>query len=145
VSVDVTVEEEIARPPEEVARFAMDPGNDMRWIAALTSVRALGDGPVGPGTRVERTASFLGRRMEYVLEIVELEPERRLAMRSVRAPFPMTVEYEFDPAAVGALARIRTTGEPGRFYATAGPLLGAMVRRGVRRDLRKLKRVLEAT
>jgi hypothetical protein len=102
VSVDVTVEEEIARPREEVARFAMDPGNDMRWIAALTSVRTLGDGPVGPGTRVERTASFLGRRM-------------------------------------------RNTGEPGRFYATAGPLLRAMVRRGVRRDLRKLKRVLEAT
>ncbi|HEX8066486.1 MAG TPA: SRPBCC family protein [Thermoleophilaceae bacterium] len=143
MSVDVTVETRVARDRGEVAAFAMDPANDRRWIGALTSVRTLTDGPVGPGTRVERVASFLGRRMEYVNEVVEHEPPARLTMRSVKAPFPMTVEYEFEPAAGGTLARIRARGEPGRFYVLAGPLLAAMVRRGIRRDLAALKAALE--
>jgi uncharacterized protein YndB with AHSA1/START domain len=145
VSVDVTVEQRIARDRDEVAAFAMDPANDRRWIGALTQVTKLTDGPVGPGTRVERVASFLGREMRYVNEIVDYEPPQRLAMRSVQAPFPMTVDYEFDRVSNGeTLARIRTTGDTGRFYALAGPLLSMMVRRGVRRDLAALKRIMEA-
>ena len=144
MSVDVTVEQRIARPREEVAAYAMDPANDASWIGALSSVRTLTDGPVRPGTQVERVAHFLGRRMEYVNEITELEPGRRLAMRSVRAPFPLTVTYEFDDAGDGAtVARIRTGGETGGYYRLAGPLLSAMVRRGVARDLRALRRRLE--
>jgi uncharacterized membrane protein len=144
MSVDVTVEQPIARDREAVARFAMDPANDTRWIGALKSVRVLTDGPIAPGTQVERVAGFLGRRIEYVNEITELEPGRRLAMRSVRAPFPMTVEYAFDDAGDGTtLARIRAGGEAGRYYALAGPLLAVMVRRGIARDLKALKRALD--
>jgi Polyketide cyclase / dehydrase and lipid transport len=144
MAVDVTVEQPIARPREEVAGFAMDPRNDRRWIGALTEVRTLTDGPVRPGTQVQRVARFLGRRIEYVNEITELEPGRRLAMRSVKAPFPLRVTYEFEDApGGGSLARIRTGGETGRYFAFAGPLLSAMVKRGVARDLRALKGELE--
>jgi hypothetical protein len=144
MAVDVTVEQPIARPREEVAGFAMDPRNDRRWIGALSEVRTLTDGPVRRGTQVQRVARFLGRRIEYVNEITELEPGRRLAMRSVKAPFPLRVTYEFEDApGGGSLARIRTGGETGRYYALAGPLLSAMVKRGVARDLRALKQALE--
>jgi hypothetical protein len=145
MGVDVTVEQRIARERREVAAFAMDPANDRRWIGALKSVRTLGDGAVEEGTRVERVASFLGRDMRYVNEIVAYEPPQRLAMRSVEAPFPMTVDYEFDAPAPGeTVARIHTTGDAGRFYALAGPLLAAMVRRGVSRDLANLKELMES-
>ena len=143
MSVDVTVEREIARERPAVAGFVMDPANDTRWIKALDSVRTLGDGPVGPGTRVERIASFLGRRIEYVNEIVELVPGERLVMRSVKAPFPMEVRYELDEAGDGTRMRIRVTGDASGFYRVAGPLLGAAVRRGIERDLDELKKVLE--
>ena len=143
MSVDVTVEREIARERPTVAGFVMDPANDTRWIKALDSVRTLGDGPVGPGTRVERIASFLGRRIEYVNEIVELVPGERLVMRSVKAPFPMEVRYELDEAGDGTRMRIRATGDASGFYRVAGPLLGAAVRRGIERDLDELKKVLE--
>jgi hypothetical protein len=155
MSVDVTVEQRIERPRDEVARFAMDPANDTRWILALDSARVLpdpertgaegdGSGGVGVGTRVERLASFLGRRIEYVNEIEAYDPPRRLAMRSVKAPFPMTVVYEFEEAGEGAtLARIRAGGDAGGFYSVAGPLLNQMVRRGIRRDLEALKELME--
>jgi hypothetical protein len=171
MSVDVTVEQRIERPRDEVARFAMDPANDTRWILALDSARVLPAGPggsgpggsgpgggapggrgpgddgpddVGPGTRVERIAGFLGRRIEYVNEIEEYDPPRRLAMRSVKAPFPMTVVYEFEEAGDGAtLARIRAGGDTRGFYSVAGPLLNQMVKRGISRDLEALKDLME--
>jgi Polyketide cyclase / dehydrase and lipid transport len=155
VAVDVTVEQRIERPRDEVARFAMDPANDTRWILALDSARVLPGGPggglrgdgadeVGPGTRVERIAGFLGRRIEYVNEIEEYDPPRRLSMRSVKAPFPMTVVYEFEEAGEGAtLARIRAGGDPRGFYSVAGPLLNQMVKRGISRDLEALKDLME--
>jgi uncharacterized membrane protein len=144
MSVDVIVETAIGRPREQVARFAMDPANDTRWISALDSARTLTDGPFGEGTRVERVASFLGKRIEYVNEVVEHEPGRRLVMRSVKAPFPMTVTYEFEDAPAGTLARIRAEGDASGFYAVGGPLLARMVRRGIRKDLELLKSLLEA-
>jgi hypothetical protein len=141
---DVTVETTIARRREDVARFASDPANDTAWIGALTEATLLTEPPVGVGSRVERVASFLGRRIEYVNEIVELEPGRRLAMRSVKAPFPMTVVYEWEDAGAGTRMRIRAGGDAGGFYRVAGPLLSRAVRRGIERDLRKLKELLES-
>jgi hypothetical protein len=118
----------------------MDPANDTEWIGALNSVRKLTDGVVGPGTRVERIAKFLGKEIRYVNEIDSLEPGRRLSMHSVEAPFPMTVVYEFEPAGSGTLARIRAGGDAGGYYRVAGPLLSAMVKRGISRDLKQLER-----
>jgi hypothetical protein len=143
--VDVIVEQRIGRPREEVAAFAMDPANDARWILALDDVNVLGGGPVGVGTRVQRIAKFLGRTIEYVNEIDEYDPPTRLSMHSVKAPFPMTVVYEFEPGgASDTLARIRAGGDAKGFYNVAGPLLSRMVNRGIERDLKELKRLLEA-
>jgi hypothetical protein len=144
MSVDVTVETQVARPRSEVAAFACDPANDTRWITALSSVRTLTDGPFATGTRVERVASFLGKRIEYVNEVVGYEPGARLDMRSVKAPFPMRVTYEFLDAQDGSVMRIHAEGDADGFYRLAGPLLAAAVRRGIAKDLATLRRELES-
>ncbi len=136
---DVTAEIHVERPREEVARYAMDWRNDTEWIGALSRVELVSEEPL----QVRRVAGFLGKRIEYVNEVVELVPARRLAMRSVKAPFPMTVVYEFEDAGDGTLMRIRTSGDATGFYRVAGPLLARAVRRGVESDLARLKRRLE--
>ena len=79
MSTEVQVETTIRRPRDEVARYAMDPANDRSWIGALTDVEVLTDGPFGAGTQVRRVAQFLGKRIEYVNEVVEHAPPERLA------------------------------------------------------------------
>jgi uncharacterized membrane protein len=143
MSTDVQVETVIRRPREEVASYATDWRNDLTWIRALSEVRQVTDGPFGVGSRVERVASFLGKRVEYVNEIVEQVPGERLVMRSVKAPFPMTVAYEFEDADGATRMRIRTQGDASGFYRLAAPLMSAAVRRGVAGDLAKLKAILE--
>ncbi len=136
---DVTAEIQVERPREEVARYAMDWRNDTEWIGALSRVELVSEEPL----QVRRVAGFLGKRIEYVNEVVELVPARRLAMRSVKAPFPMTVVYEFEDAGEGSLMRIRAGGDATGFYRVAGPLLDRAVKRGIEGDLARLKRRLE--
>jgi uncharacterized protein YndB with AHSA1/START domain len=144
MSTHVEAETTIRQDREKVAAYAMDPRNDRSWIGGLTDVNVLTDGPVGNGTQVERVAQFLGRRIEYVNEIVEHVPPERLVMRSVKAPFPMTVSYEFLPVDGGTRVRIRVEGDAGGFYRLAGPLLSRSVKRSVSGDLARLKGVLES-
>jgi uncharacterized membrane protein len=143
MSTHVVVETTIARPREEVARYVVDWRNDPAWIRALSESELVTDPPLGVGSRVRRVASFLGKRLEYVNEVVEYEPGRRLAMRSVQAPFPMTVVYEFDDAGAGTLMRIRADGDASGFYRLASPLLTRAVRRAIAGDLEKLRETLD--
>ncbi|HSJ73218.1 MAG TPA: SRPBCC family protein [Miltoncostaeaceae bacterium] len=143
MALDVEAEVLIDRPRGEVAAVATDPANDARWIGGVERARALGHGPVAPGSQVERTARFLGRRIDYVTEVVELEPGALLRMRSVRGPFPMDVTYAFADAGPGTRAAIRVRGEARGAFRLAGPLLGPIVRRSVAADLRRLKALVE--
>jgi uncharacterized membrane protein len=142
MAIDTRAVIDIARPRELVAAYLRDPGNDPRWIGGLRSARLVTEPPVGVGSRVERVASFLGR-IEYVNEITELT-RTRLAMRSVRSPFPMRVTYGFDDAGNDATkVSVRVEGDASRLYRLADPLMALMVHRSVQRDLRTLKRLLE--
>ena len=143
MGIDITGEVTIERPREAVAAFAMDSANDPAWIGGVVESKALTDGPFGKGSKVGRTAKFLGRRMEYTTEVVEYEPPALVAMRA-ESPFPMTIRYEFVERAGRTLARIRVTGEGSGFYNLAAPLLAMMVKRNVSRDLRTLKQLLES-
>jgi uncharacterized membrane protein len=139
----VTVEVAIDRPRPEVARYATDWRNDAEWIGALSEASLVTGPPFGVGSRVARVASFLGRRIEYVNEVVRHEPDERLVMRSVKAPFPMTVTYEFEDADGGTLMRIRAEGDASGFYRLAGPVLSRAVKRSIAGDLARLKQALE--
>lgn len=134
---------EIARPAAEVARFMFDWRNDPAWIGGISEARLLGDGDLGVGSQVERVASFLGRRIEYVLEVDEYAPGARLSMHSVRGPFPMAVAYEVDGGDEAATARVRVGGDASGFYRVARPLLDRQAARSIAGDLRRLKRILE--
>ncbi|HXG35823.1 MAG TPA: SRPBCC family protein [Dehalococcoidia bacterium] len=142
--MEATAEIIINRPLAEVAAFVMDPANDLSWIGGVKEVQILTSLPLQAGTRVRRVAAFLGRRIEYVNEVVSYDPPRRLEMRSVQGPFPMTVVYELKEAESGTRLHIRAAGDATGFFKLAGPLLSNAVRRSVNRDLRTLKERLEA-
>jgi uncharacterized membrane protein len=142
LSIDVTAEVHVARPRAEVAAYMTDPANDPEWIGGLREARVLGDGPLVEGAQVARVASFLGRRIEYVNEVTRLEPGRLLDMRSVEAPFPMRITYSFEDRDGGTLVRNHVRGGGGLF-SLGSPLFAPMVRRNVRKDLERLREVLE--
>ena len=143
MSTDVRHEALIHRPLAEVAAYALDPANDPQWIGGIVESTPVEDGPIGLGSRVRRLAKFMGKRIDYETEVIELDPAGVVEMRTSAGPFPMRIRYEFREADGGTLASVRVRGDAGGFYRLAAPLLNATVKRNLRRDFRTLKRLLE--
>jgi Polyketide cyclase / dehydrase and lipid transport len=145
MAVDVITETEIGRPVAEVGAFAGDPSNAPRWYVNIESVEWLTPPPLRLGSQLAFVARFLGRRLAYTYEIVDLVPGERLVMRTAQGPFPMETTYTWE--AVGEQATrmtLRNRGNPSGFGRVGAPVMAAAMRRANRADLGNLKRILEA-
>jgi len=144
VPVDVLTEIEIARPREEVAAFACDPDNAMRWYENIKSVDWVTQPPLAVGSQIAFVASFLGSRLDYTYEVHELVPGERFVMRTEQGPFPMRTTYEFEDAPGGGTRMtLRNDGEPKRFSKPTAKLMAKAMARANRKDLERLKAILE--
>jgi hypothetical protein len=143
-SVDVQVETTIDRSPAEVAAYAGDPTNAPEWYANIRSVVWQTPPPVVVGSRMVFVAQFLGRRLAYTYEVVELTP-RRLVMRTADGPFPMETTYTWEEEAEGVTRMtLRNRGEPSGFASVTAPVMVRAMRRANRKDLEQLKGLIEA-
>jgi Polyketide cyclase / dehydrase and lipid transport len=144
VSVDVKSEIEIARPREEIAAFACDPDNATAWYQNIKAVEWKTPRPVAVGSQVAFVAEFLGRRLAYTYEVRELVPGERFVMGTTEGPFPMETTYTWEHSASGGTwMTLRNRGEPAGFAKLAASAMAAAMRRANRKDLRRLKEILE--
>ena len=101
--------------------------------------------PLAVGSQIEFEAEFLGRRLTYVYEVRVLEPGERLVMATADGPFPMETTYEWADAGGNAtFMTLRNRGEPSGFARIGAPMLARAMRRANRKDLERLKKILEA-
>ena len=147
MSATVRVEESvvIARPADEVWAAIADYGFDLNWRKGLTAMDPDPPGPAAAGTKVHEVVHNMGR--DYVADTVvtDFDPGR---------------SYGFEgEGTIGGLRGRRTVvGEPGGDSASftyeieltptgasrlLRPVLGGMLRSGLRKDLEKLRSLLE--
>jgi uncharacterized membrane protein len=144
MQVDVSSDVVINRPPSQVSAYAADPDNVPAWYANIKSVEWKTPRPLRVGSQIAFVAQFLGRRLAYTYEIVELSPGRRLVMRTAEGPFPMETTYTWEPTASGATRMtLRNRGTPAGFSKVVAPLMALAVRRANQKDLALLKAQLE--
>ena len=141
VSLSVT----ILRPVGDVFAVLTDLGNAARWSSALEE-QLITPGPLRVGSRRRAVVpGVAGRTMENEMELTELVPNRRLAMRGVAGfPFPVRIVAELEPADGGTLLRWTTYLEPGGIAKVFVPVLAAGYRRSFAKDLAKLKLMMES-
>jgi uncharacterized protein YndB with AHSA1/START domain len=145
MAVDVRTEIEIAGPRAQVAAYAVEPDNAPAWYENIERVEWQTPPPLAVGSRVAFVARFLGRRLAYTYEIRALDPGERLVMSTAEGPFPMETTYAFETLPGGATRMtLRNRGEPAGFSKMAAPALAAAMRRANRKDLARLKAILEA-
>jgi uncharacterized protein YndB with AHSA1/START domain len=143
MTVDVQVETTIERPIAVVAAYTGNPANAPEWYVNIRSVECTP--PVAVGSRMDFVAQFLGRRLSYTYEVVELEPERRLVMRTTEGPFPMETTYTWEPAGEGATRMtMRNRGDPSGIFKLTAPVMERAMSRATSKDLARLKAILEA-
>lgn len=144
MAVDVRTEIVIQRPLAEVAAFASDPDNAARWYDNITSVEWKTEPPLAVGSKLAFVAPFVGSRLEYIYEVLEWEPGELFVMRTEQGPFPMETTYTWQDAA-GSATRMAlcNRGEPSGLSKVSGRLIARAMRRANRKDLARLKALME--
>jgi hypothetical protein len=146
MAVDVVVETIINCPCAEVAAFASNPTNAPHWYVNIKTATWETPPPIVVGSRVAFVAHFMGRKLSYTYEIVDLMPGQRLVMRTAQGPFPMETTYTWHAlSSTATRMTLGNRGEPSGFARVTAPLMAAAMRRATTKDLLKLKTLLEKT
>ncbi len=144
MAVDVLTDIVIDRSVEQVSNYAADPTNAPEWYVNIKSVDWQTPPPLGVGSRLGFVAFFLGRRMAYTYEVTEFKSGERLVMRTSEGPFPMETTYTWEARGEHrTLMTLRNRGEPDGFSKIVAPFMAASMRRANRKDLARLKLLLE--
>ena len=137
----------IDRSPEEVFGFISVRSNDPVWMASVSESEWLDPAaPMAVGRRGRMVMQAMGRR-EFLDEVTEYEPGRRIAHRSVAGAMVIHTACLAEPAASGCRASVLYEPErlPGGVLGRlTAPVTARIVRRSFRADLARLKNILEA-
>jgi len=146
VDVDILTETDIARPRAVVSEYTSDLDNTTEWYTNIERVDWKGPKPLRVGSQVAFVARFLGRRLAYTYEVRDWVPKVRLVMSTADGPFPMETTYEWrDSPSGGTTMVLRNRGTPAGFSNVAAPMMVGAMRRANRKDLARLKAILEAS
>jgi hypothetical protein len=102
--------------PAEAFAVLSDPARDPDWVTACLRTTLL-DGPPAPGRRYEITFDFLGRIMDFLVEINVFEPAQHSRFTTLAGPFHYIGNYRYNLQPDGSTEVHWTFDvEPGEFF-----------------------------
>ena len=142
--VDVLTSIEILCSKEKVSEYAADPDNAPKWYSNIESILWKTEKRLTKGSKITFVAHFLGKRLEYTYEIIEYAPGELLRMSTDEGPFPMETTYRWETTnEKSTLMSLRNRGNPAGFSKIFAPFMASMMKRENRKDLKKIKELLE--
>jgi len=142
--VNVTTDVLIACSLKRVAEYASDPDHAPEWYVNIKSVEWKTPRPLAIGSQIVFKAQFLGKKLEYVYEIIEMSAGQKLVMRTADGPFPMETTYLWEAIdARTTRMTLRNKGTPSGFSKLFAPWMSVAIRRANKKDLKLIKKLLE--
>ncbi|CAN5915486.1 hypothetical protein BH23ACT10_BH23ACT10_06320 [soil metagenome] len=142
--MQLSASQTIDRPADEVFAFVSDAANNPRWQQGMQACGWTSPPPIGLGSTYRQEAKFLGRPVVTEFEVVEHQPGRSITIQSTSGPFPIRVQRSVTSVdASTSRVEAAISGEPGRFFRLAGPLVQRLAQRSVTADYQRLKALLD--
>lgn len=143
--VNVITEVIIKQPISKVASFSSDPDKAPIWYDNNKSAELQSPKPMTVGSKVAFVAHFLGKKLAYTYEFIEIIPNEKLVMRTSEGPFPMETTYSWKALDKNTTRMtLQNKGEPVGFSRLLAPFMAMMMKKANVKDLKKLKEILES-
>jgi uncharacterized membrane protein len=134
----------IKRPVDEVFAVVSNSENAPRWNPASIEVKKTSAGPIGVGTTWRGVSNLLGQRLESLSEIVEYEPNRRIALKGKQGPMQLRSRATFESVDGSTRVNLTLEGDPGGVFKLAEPIVVKLGTRQFETALANLKDLMEA-
>lgn len=142
--VNVSSEITINCPQKIVAEFASNPDYATSWYKNIKEVEWQTIHSLSIGSRILFKANFLRKKLEYIYEVVEFEPSKKLVMKTFDGPFPMETTYTWDKISEDKTRMmLNNKGKPRGFSLLFTPLMSFFMKKVNQKDLKTLKYILE--
>jgi uncharacterized protein YndB with AHSA1/START domain len=135
----------LPRPPAEVFPWLLEEDKVPQWTGALERYEVLGDGPLGPGSRVRQVLTVSGERIDLELEITRYDPPREAESRFSISGLEVVTQYELGGADGGSTLTQTLEGKASGFKARLlVPVVQPRLERKLTADLERLRELLSS-
>ena len=148
MTITVTNAIDIDRAPDDVWAVVSDYATDTRWRKGIVEMTPDVDGPPRVGTRVREVLELAGRTYTTETAVTDVGPGLTYGFTGAGTSGRVSGRRTVTTSASGDSARFsyEVRLEPGEAMPrVVAPLLARWLRHSMRRDLRRLRRLVEAT
>ncbi|QQS35621.1 MAG: SRPBCC family protein [Ignavibacteriales bacterium] len=140
-----TIKDEIMinAPANFVFGFISDYSNDVKWREGVIDMKCSTRDNIFIGTRTRETMKMLGRNFITVARVTEYSPYNRIAFRSVVSEVPVNGYRELKDVNGSTNFTYSLSLELRGVYKLFSPFIVSMYSKRVKRDLEKLKMILD--
>lgn len=135
---------EIKRPVDKVFAYLMDARNWPYWTSSVLEVEQTSVGQIDVGTTFRGVDRIMGFRVAWLSRILEYEPNRKMSQSIISGTRLVEQHLTFDPiegsTKFNFVYDMKRSGLP-KFIE---PIILRIMRRAIKKDLKKLKVILEA-
>ncbi len=133
---------EIERPTEDVFAYVSEFENNPTWQAGMKSCRWTSAERIVPGATYVQEARFMGRKIDTHFVVADVQPGHSISIESTQSTFPIQVTRSVEQ--LGA-SRCKVTAHIRGQPTGVLKLFSGMVKKSVKKDYDKLKRLLETS
>ena len=135
---------DILSPVEDVFNYLSDPKNSLNWETGVVEMELTSEGPLGVGSKGRRVERHMGTD-EGTWEITKYEPNKSVAMTFESQRFTGSGGWDFEAVDGGTRLTYWFVGNPKKaLWKLFMPLMTPMIRSQIKKDYKKLKRLLES-
>jgi carbon monoxide dehydrogenase subunit G len=132
----------VPRPADAVFPWLFDEDKVPRWTSGLETYEKLDPGPLAVGSRIRQALLVSGRRLEFELHVVRLEPPRTAESTFEMQGFKATQTWTLASADGGTRVTQVIDAKPSFSARLLQPIIEPRLQAKVERDLGALRELL---